>query len=413
MGSPVPEVDAASLEQVIAQLGQTGLAATVFDPEWRMRWVSEEQKRLLDEWDEEALGYGRTLPETLAADVWRRALVPEDVVRWAADMLSWVLADAEGGPQEVIDRLSPDLSPDERAMIAEALPGLTPGGPHPLWVSSVRFVQGDLPPVEIGYVGLRLRDPEGRLLGTALLYAPDLPASILLMVTRGDRDMFARMARLVEPGRRRAAILFADLQSSTDLSRRLPSAAYFRLVRAATTAIDDVIVRKLGIVGKHAGDGVTAFFLEDDLGDVSAAARTAVEAAREIPGAAYEAAAALAQDADMIDIVGSYRINVGLHWGGALYMGQVVTGGRLEVTALGDAVNDCARIQQTARDGELLASKDLVERLGHEDAAALGIDPEALVYELVGEIEGAPEKALRDAAAIPVTSLVAGDRSAR
>lgn len=397
---------------MIGQLEHTGLAATVFDHEWRMRWVSEEQKRLLSEWDEDVLGYGKRLPETLAAPVWREALVPEDVVRWSADMLSWVLADAEGGVQEVIDTLSPSLSEDERSALVSALPQIERGGNQPLWVSSVRFVQGDLPPIEIGYVGIRMRDPEGRLLGTAILYAPDLPASILLLVTRGDRDMFARMARLVEPGRRRAAILFADLQSSTDLSRRLPSAAYFRLVRAATTAIDDVIVRRLGIVGKHAGDGVTAFFLEDDLGDVSGAARAAVEAAREIPGAAYEAAAALADATDLLDL-SSYRINVGLHWGGALYMGQVVTGGRLEVTALGDQVNDCARIQQTARNGQLLASKDLVERLSHDDAAALGLDPDGLVYELVGEMEGVPEKALRDAAAIPVTSLVAADRIAR
>jgi class 3 adenylate cyclase len=412
MGPPVPQVESASLDQVIAELSQTGLAATIFDHEWRMRWVSDEQKRLLDEWDEDELGYGRRLPETLGARVWRSALIPEDVVRWSADMLKWVIADAEGGVDEVLASLSPELDPDERAALAEALPNLPPGGPQPLWVSSVRFTQGDLPPIDTGYVGIRLRDPGGRLLGTALLYAPDLPASILLMVTRGDREMFARMARLVDPGRRRAAILFADLQSSTALSRRLPSAAYFRLVRAATTAIDDVIVRRLGIVGKHAGDGVTAFFLEDDLGDVSASARAAVEAARQIPGAAYEAAAALADDADLIDLA-SYRINVGVHWGGALYMGQVVTGGRLEVTALGDAVNDCARIQQTARNGELLASKDLVERLTQEDAAALGIDPEGLVYELVGEIEGVPEKALRDAAAIPVTSLAAADRTAR
>ena len=297
-------------------------------------------------------------------------------------------------------------------MIRAGIRELPPGGPRPMWISSVRFQQGELPPAEIGYAGIRLRNPEGELLGTALIYTPALPASILMMVSRGDQDMFARMARLVEPGRRRAAILFADLQSSTDLSRRLPSAAYFRLIRAATTAIDEVIVRRLGIVGKHAGDGVTAFFLEEDLGGVSAAARTAVEAAREIPGAAYEAAAALATDADLIDLSG-YRINVGIHWGGALYMGQVVTGGRLEVTALGDAVNDCARIQQSARDGQLLASKDVVERLTHEDAAALGIDPEGMVYSMLGEMEGVTDKALRDAAGIPVTSLVAGDRAAR
>ena len=72
-----------------------------------------------------------------------------------------------------------------------------------------------------------------------------------------------------------------------------------------------------------------------------------------------------------------------------------------------------ARIQQSARDGQLLASKDVVERLNHDDAATLGIDPEGLVYSMLGEMEGVTDKALRDAAGIPVTSLVAGDRAAR
>ncbi len=56
-------------------------------------------------------------------------------------------------------------------------------------------------------------------------------------------------------------------------------------------------------------------------------------------------------------------MNVGAHWGPALYMGQIVTGGRLEVTALGDEVNEAARVQQSARDGEILATKSLVEQL--------------------------------------------------
>ena len=46
-----------------------------------------------------------------------------------------------------------------------------------------------------------------------------------------DRGMFERMARLTEPGRREAAVLFADIQSSGELSRHLSSAAYFRLVQ--------------------------------------------------------------------------------------------------------------------------------------------------------------------------------------
>jgi class 3 adenylate cyclase len=95
---------------------------------------------------------------------------------------------------------------------------------------------------------------------------------VLTLVARGDEGMFKRMAKLFEPGRRQAAMLFADLQMSGALSRRLPSAAKFRFVRAITTAIDEAVVRHTGIVGKHAGDGVTALFLADDLGSSSAAA---------------------------------------------------------------------------------------------------------------------------------------------
>lgn len=85
-------------------------------------------------------------------------------------------------------------------------------------------------------------------------------------------------------------------------------------------------------------------------------------------------------------------------------MGQVVTGGRLEVTALGDEVNECARIQQVA-EGRSLASKGIVERLDVADAIALGIDPDALAYKTLAEIGGASEKALRDAATVPVTAI--------
>ena len=71
-------------------------------------------------------------------------------------------------------------------------------------------------------------------------------------------------------------------------------------------------------------------------------------------------------------------MNVGVHWGGTLYMGQVVTGGRLEVTALGDEVNECARIQQAARNGAAYASKALIERLSAADSELPGADPKAI-----------------------------------
>jgi class 3 adenylate cyclase len=96
-------------------------------------------------------------------------------------------------------------------------------------------------------------------------------------------------------------------------------------------------------------------------------------------------------------------MNIGIHWGDRLFMGQVVTGGRIEVTALGDEVNECARIEQAASDGEILASKQAIERLSPDDAAALGLDPAQLTYETLAERGKASEKAIRDAGGVAVT----------
>lgn len=80
-------------------------------------------------------------------------------------------------------------------------------------------------------------------------------------------------------------------------------------------------------------------------------------------------------------------------------------GGRLDVTALGDAVNECARIQECARPHETLASKALVEQLSPDDAASLGIDPEKIRYRPLSEVGDAADKAVQVAGAIPVATF--------
>ncbi|MEO7197389.1 MAG: hypothetical protein ABIZ50_02855, partial [Solirubrobacterales bacterium] len=160
-----------------------------------------------------------------------------------------------------------------------------------------------------------------------------------------------------------------------------------------------------GIVGKHAGDGVTAFFLVDDLGSSSKAARAAVQAAAGIAVAAAELTTGDPGDEGVPSDVADVLMNIGLHWGGALFMGQIVTGGRLEVTALGDEVNEGARIQQSAREGTALASKALIERLDPDDADAVGVDPERVVYRTIAELPDAAQKSIRDAGGIAVTQL--------
>jgi class 3 adenylate cyclase len=98
-------------------------------------------------------------------------------------------------------------------------------------------------------------------------------------------------------------------------------------------------------------------------------------------------------------------LRFGLHWGSKLFVGQVTTSGRAEVNALGDEVNETARIEACATGGLMLASKDLLERLEGDDAAALGLDPAGLSYTALADLAGATEKARRDAPSVAVSTL--------
>ncbi len=111
---------------------------------------------------------------------------------------------------------------------------------------------------------MRLNDDEGRFLGILWQHRLALPDSLLALLARGDERLFERMSRVSEPARRPAAILFADLEASGALSRRLPSRGYFELIRDLTDLIDSSVVDFDGIVGKHAGDGGSALFLAED-----------------------------------------------------------------------------------------------------------------------------------------------------
>jgi class 3 adenylate cyclase len=131
----------------------------------------------------------------------------------------------------------------------------------------------------------------------------------------------------------------------------------------------------------------------------SAAARSCLEAARSLRGAMAEVAGRSDLPPDEL------TMRFGLHWGSTLYVGQITTSGRSEVTALGDEVNEGARIEACGTGGRALASKALMERLDDEDAAALDLDPDHITYTPLGDLATATEKARRDAPAISVCEV--------
>jgi class 3 adenylate cyclase len=365
---------------------------------------------LLGEHDEGKLGYGKHVVQALVGETWNNAITEDSCMEAFEKELPIMLEGTEGGKEALLEMIAAGapLAFDGEFVTDELVQkflAMEPYRPPSVWTNNLEFVQRDLPPVPVTEIQVKLYDKTTEeFIGRAMLYGPSLPASVLSLVARGDEAMFRRMSRLVDPGRRQAAVLFADLQASSVLSRRLPSSAYFKLVRAITTAMDAEVVRNTGIVGKHAGDGVTAFFLAEDLGSPSRAARAAIQAARAMVEGARAAASEIKDETGLLEL-DDCLINVGIHWGGALYMGQLVTGGRLEATALGDEVNECARIQETAREGQILASKALVERLTDDDARSLGVDPDGVLYSTIADMAEATAKAKRDAGGIPVTEL--------
>jgi class 3 adenylate cyclase len=385
-----------SAQEITAQLDETGVAAELVDPDWRLVWVSPELRALTGAGSDEELGLGRHYVATRTLPAWRQFVSDEKILEVARELMPYIAEGAPGGLAGLRDVAHSIFQP----VLTEIEPKPLP----PLYISTIEFRQGDLPPVSVYYMVVRLNGAGGDVSGILFLYLPRLPASLLALIVRGNQAMFARMAELTKPAPRPAAILFADLESSAALSRRLASAAYFRLLREMTTAIDAVVATECGITGRHAGDGVTAFFLSDQLGSHSAAAMAALRTARRLPSVAADAAKALAAEGVQLD-GHECRLNVAVHWSGGLYVGQIVTGGRLEITALGDEVNECARIEQSAHGGAILASKGVIERLTPEDGAAVGIDAPHVTYHALAELEGVDEKARRDAGIVAVTRL--------
>ncbi len=302
-----------------------------------------------------------------------------------------MLADTPGGRDELRERVDPSL----RDMVDQ----LSPADPPARSVTGAGMGFADVQ-VDVPIVAIRIRDAAGRLVGTTMISKPAAGMATLgAMASMADLGHLQRMQSVSQPARRPAAVLFADLEASSPLARRLSTASYFALGRRLVRAADQCVIDAGGLVGRHVGDGVVAFFLAESAGSESAAARSCVSAARALRTAISGVAAR--SDLQPEQVV----MRFGLHWGSTLYVGNITTAGRGEVTALGDEVNEAARIEACASGGRALASKELIERLEPGDAAALDLDPDRITYTQLADLDTATEKARRDAPAIAVCDV--------
>lgn len=371
-------------------IGQVRWAGFLLDRGQRLVWVSPDLQRFLGSPPEDQLGYGMHVLDAWSLPVWRQIATPESRARLGTDL----------GPALLGDALDRGLEPGLPESLRRSLDGADPRPFTKPVKSSFDYLEPDgdreLPVMRVNVLAMPLRN-EADFIGVLVLGYMSLRPELVSLLARGDEAMYERMAKLVEPQSREAAILFCDLEGSTEVARTLPTGEYFRLIRSLWTEIDALVARHEGIVGKHAGDGASAFFLVDDLGSPSRAAVAVIRTARGIHERSHAIFGATMDR--------SCLMRVGIHWGSSIYIGQLVPGGRLDVTALGDAVNECARIQECAPPHRTIASKELIERLSDDDAAELGFDPEKLRYVPLANIPSATDKAIASSGALAVISL--------
>ena len=384
-----------SLAELASALNEAGHWAEIMDRRWRRVFVTDSLRvagGFLIETAPSLAGqfaFGTEYIDTLIG-LPTGPIAVESTRRHLASLGGWVIEDLSGGREELrslVDSRLADLV--DRITPTDASLAIT-------YVYDGYGVAGSRPKVVV--TATRVRGPGGELAGTVLIHKPALDMTLLgVLGAMGDRGHFERMQSVAKAGRRPGAILFADVEGSTPLAKRLSTTSYFALGRRLIRAADQCIVDAGGITGRHSGDGVVAFFLVEHLGSESAASSSCIHAARSLKVAMTNVAARSELPGDAL------TMRFGLHWGATLYLGLISTVGRTETTALGDDVNDAARIEACATGGRILASKQLIERLSPDAARDLGLD--VITYAQLGDLTTATDKARRDAPSIAVCEL--------
>ena len=215
-------------------LRDSGSWGWLVDDQWRIVFMTDELRRAVGR-----QGHLAPMPTGVVwgSTEWLQAQGSHLGGRYTADQhreqvsiaAPFMLADLPGGRDRLrellahgFDDLIDELEPDDSDMVVRSttVPGV--GGPVAVW-----------------YTGMRLRDATGCPVGWMWQSKPGVGmTTIAAMTSMGDTRHFERMMRASRPLRRPAAILMADLEGSSQLSRRLPTATYFALGRRPVRAAD-------------------------------------------------------------------------------------------------------------------------------------------------------------------------------
>jgi len=175
-------------------------------------------------------------------------------------------------------------------------------------------------------------------------------------------------------------VLFADLEGFTTFSEGRPAGEVIEMVNAYwEAAVPIVVEQEGGLIERFAGDAIMAVF----------------NALDDQPDHPFRAARAGISMRDLTERIAEEhptwpRFRIGVNTG-LVVIGNVGAADQRSFAAIGDTTNVAARIQSSARAGQVLASSSTVGRLGAEvDIRSAGVrslkgkGEDVEVFELVG-----------------------------
>jgi len=173
----------------------------------------------------------------------------------------------------------------------------------------------------------------------------------------------AQSGQTMRGERRTVTMLFADLQGSTAAAEQLDPEEWAEIVNETFTVLIEPIYRYEGTLARLQGDAILAFFgapiAHED--DAVRAVRAGLDIVTEMERHTSPAAQRLG-----VPIQVRVGINTGL-----VVVGEVGSDLRVEYTALGDAINVAARMEQTAEPGSVRVTQDTLDLVGNDVSTEL------------------------------------------
>ena len=158
-------------------------------------------------------------------------------------------------------------------------------------------------------------------------------------------------------------VLVADLQDSAKIRAELLPMEYFKFINDLWESLADCCDKYGGIYGRHAGDGILYYFLEETESDyIMNSVNCALDLRQKMRQFSSKWKDRIGWNEDMY-------LNIGISEGQE-FCGTIRTP-TVEFTAMGDSINYAGRLSDFARYGEIWTTKSVIEKMDPEKVKSI------------------------------------------